>query len=256
MKSMGLKVLLAAATLATLGATNASADPVTVLGGTLSGYVALQSDYRFRGISQNDQQPSEQASLNWAGPDGFYAGTWVSKVNWIGFYGNPTVEVDLYGGKHFDLGGTDLNIEAYYYAYPDANKLALGPKAASYYETIAQLSHTFGPIALTLTGSNSPEWSLGGGTGWYVEGTAAYTVNDWLSISGNIGHQWVQAAPSDYTHYDIGATATWHSFALDARYLSTDIGSANCGFWMGTGPDACKGGASITLTYNFQSFPW
>jgi len=255
MKSTGLKLTLAAATLAAVGATSAAyADdaPAAPSWGTISAYVAVTSDYRYRGISQDSREATPQGSINWSGPDGFYAGTWESKVNWDGA-NDPSFEADFYAGKHTDLDGTDLNVEAYYYSYPDANKVVFG-STASYYETIAQLTHVFGPLTLTVTGANSPEWSLKGGTGWYVEGTAAYTINDWLSVSGNLGHQWVAAAPSDYTHYDIGLTATWKSWTLDARYVNTDITAAACtGFWIGTGKASCTGGAVITLTYNIAN---
>ena len=85
-------------------------------------------------------------------------------------------------------------------------------------------------------------------------------VNDWLSFSGLVGHQWVQAAKyagsSDYTHYDIGATATYRNFALDLRFVDTDLSKAQCAaFYMGT-PNACGSTVVATLTYNIPSFPW
>jgi uncharacterized protein (TIGR02001 family) len=248
MKSIGMKLTLTAALLAGVAVTTSAAFADDSWG-TLSAYVAVTNDYRYRGISQDAKEFTPQGSLNWSGPEGFYAGTWLSKTNWDGA-NDPSFEADFYLGKHTDLGGTDLNIEAYYYSYPDAN--FPGTKA-SYYETIAQLSHVFGPLTLTVTGANSPEWSLSGGTAWYVEGTAAYVATDWLSFSGNLGHQWVDAAPSDYTHYDIGATATYKSFTLDVRYVGTDIPKASCAaFWMGT-PNACEGGGVVTLTYNIAN---
>lgn len=214
----------------------------------LSGSFAGQSDYRFRGIAQNAKELSPEGSLTLSGPSGFYVSTWAAKVNWGG--NNPSYEVDLYGGKHTDLGGTDLNIEAYYYAYPDAK---FPGTTASYYETIVQLSHAFGPLTLTATGTNSPEWSLSGGNAWYAGGTAAWAMSDWLSLSANVGHQWVDAAPSDYTHYDIGVTAVYKSFALDVRYVGNDIGKKNCAaYWMPT-KDACAGTAVATLTYNIPN---
>lgn len=263
MKSIGMKFSLAAVLLAGVAVTTSAAyaddAPAAPAWGTISAYVALASDYRFRGISQDDKNPSPEASLNWSGPDGFYAGTWLAKTNWSSVAtcptcgASPTFEMDLYAGKHFDLNGTDLNIEAYYYSYPDANAAVLGTtKSASYYETIVALSHTFGPLSLTVTGANSPEWSLGGGTGWYVEGTAAYTLTDWLSVSGNLGHQWVEAAPSDYTHYDIGLTATWKSWTLDARYVGNDIKKADATFWIAD-PKNVQDGFVATLTFNIAN---
>jgi uncharacterized protein (TIGR02001 family) len=221
----------------------------------LAGSVAVQSDYRFRGISQSDRNPVPQGSLNLTGPDGFYVGTWVSQINWQlnGKNENPSIEWDIFGGKHFDLGGTDLNVEAYEYAYPDANVGPGGP-AASYFEGIFTLTHAFGPVSLDVVYAISPEFSLGGGTGNYIEGQTVITLEDWLTVSANIGHQWVDLAPADYTHADFGFTATWTQFVLDARWVHTDLNKANCGFYMGT-KNACGDGPMVTLTYNFNLLP-
>lgn len=254
------KTLLRAAGLIGLFAGNAQADDAPPAPDwSVSGAVDLQSDYRFRGISQTDRNPAPQGTVNISGPDGFYVGSWASTLNWQlgGANNNPGVEWDIYGGKHFDLDGTDLNIEPYYYAYPDAN--TFGGSKASYFEVITQLSHTFGPLAVTGTWSYSPEFSLGGGTGNWLAGNGSFTVNDWLSVSGTVGHQWVQAAKyfgsSDYTEWDIGATAAWHGFALDARYVDTDLSKLACGnFYMAT-KNACEGGFVATLTYSFALFP-
>ncbi len=252
MKKLGLNLLLGTASLAGLMASTAAYADTDW--GTVSAYVAVQSDYRFRGISQNNREPAEQASINWSGPDGFYAGTWVSKVDWTGAFtpfSNPTVEVDLYGGKHFDLDGTDLNVEAYYYAYPDANSAFWAPEGASYFEGIVQLSHTFGSLSLTATGAVSPSWSVVGGTAEYVEGTASYAINDWLSVSGNVGHQWVDnfGPGSDYTHFDLGLSATWRHFVLDVRANGTDMNTAQCANFIFNN-NACTTGVVATLTYN------
>src|SRR5581483_11897098 len=135
MKRFATTVLLAGTSFATLAisASAAFADdaPPPPAWGTISAYVDVTSDYRFRGISQNDRQWAPQASVNWSGPDGFYLGVWASKTNWtavpvfdedtglplgVNAPGTPSFELDIYGGKHFDLDGmADLNIEAYYY---------------------------------------------------------------------------------------------------------------------------------------------
>ena len=223
---------------------------------SLAGSLAAQSDYRFRGISQSNKKLVPQGSLNLTGPDGFYVGTWLSKINWQlnGVNDNPSVEWDIYAGKHFDLGGTDLNVEAYEYAYPDA-KQPKGAADASYFEGIFTLTHSFGSLSTDIVWAISPQFSLGGGTGNYFEFQASYPLADWLSISGNVGHQWVDAAPSDYTHADIGLTATWKQLSLDGRYATTDIGNKNCtAFWMGT-KNACSGGFVGTVTWNINLLP-
>lgn len=245
-----MKLLLGAASAVTLLTSAAMAGDLSI-----SGYADVTSDYRFRGISQNDRNPTPEASVNWNGPEGLYAGTWWAQTDWIGAPNStPSYEADFYAGKHNDLDGTDLNIEAYYYSYPDYSrrlgKLFIGTgKRASFYETLAQLSHTFDALTLTATGAWSPQWSLGGGNAYYLEGTASYAVADWLSLSGNIGHQWVQLAPSDYTHWDLGGTFTYENWALDLRYVDTDLSRADCAFYMIT-KNACSATLVGTLTYN------
>ncbi|HET7086300.1 MAG TPA: TorF family putative porin [Rhizomicrobium sp.] len=223
----------------------------------LTAAVDVQSDYKFRGISQNDREPSPQGTVNLTGPEGFYVGTWLSSVDWkLGQNNNPSLEMDIYGGKHTDLWGVDWNIEPYYYSYPGAN--TFGGPTADYFELINQLTKAFGPATFTATYAWSPEFSLGGGPGHYLAGLASYTINDWLSISGNVGHQWVRAAAAngsrDYTYADIGATASYKGFALDLRYSGTDLGRNACGFYMGTN-HACAGNFIATLTYNITLLP-
>src|SRR4249919_2632937 len=108
---MGRRVILAVACFAgLLGTARADSD--------FSGYVTAVSEYRFRGISNSDRHPTLQGAVNWQNEDGFYAGAWASGVD-FNDVGSTAIELDLYAGKHIDLGGTDLNLEAYYYAYPD-----------------------------------------------------------------------------------------------------------------------------------------
>ena len=48
-----------------------------------SGSLALTSDYLFRGISQNNQEPALQGGIEYAADSGFYVGTWGSNVSWL-----------------------------------------------------------------------------------------------------------------------------------------------------------------------------
>jgi uncharacterized protein (TIGR02001 family) len=258
MKNM-TKLLLGAASLAGLVAVAAPSFAQDAPAWALAGSVAVTSDYRFRGISQSDRNFAPQGSLNLTGPEGFYVGAWASRVDFDPTTtDNPYVELDIYGGKHTDLWGVDWNFEPYYYAYPAAD-IPAGAPAPDYFELINQLSKTVGPVAFTATWAWSPNLPFNGGTGNYLEGLASIPVNDWLSVSGHIGHQWAQNAKyvgsRDYTWGDIGATATYQGFALDLRYVTTDLNTAQCGaFYMATA-SACKGGVQATLSYNFSLLP-
>src|SRR5688572_2731372 len=100
------KMLLGVASFASLMGVAAPAVAQDEMPFSLSGYVAVTSDYRFRGISQSDRDFAPQGSLNLVGPDGWYVGTWASTVDFDPTNsGNPHVEVDIYGGKKTDLWG-------------------------------------------------------------------------------------------------------------------------------------------------------
>jgi uncharacterized protein (TIGR02001 family) len=232
------KLMFGAASMVALFSTAAMADADYA---GFSGYVTGVSDYRFRGISNSDRHPTAQGSINWEGEDGWYVGTWASGVDFDDpDVGGTNVELDIYGGKHIDLGdGTDLNLEAYGYLYPDA---ASGLHY-DYFEGIVGLTHDFdGKLSLGATAAWSPEFFGKTGDAFWVGGNATVPLNDWLSVSGNVGHQWINLG-TDYTHWDLGGTITWGAFAIDARYVDTDI--HGCG-----GTSWCDAGALVSLTYN------
>ena len=248
---LGAASVAAVMTAAPAFADDAPAAPAWALAGT----VDIQSDYKFRGISQNDRQPSPQATLNLTGPEGFYVGTWLSTIDFDpGPSGNPWLEMDVYGGKHTDLWGVDWNLEAYYYGYPAAD-VPSGPHP-DYFEMINQFTKAFGPVTAQVTYAWSPDFAFRTGTSSYIAGNLAYTINDWLSISGNVGRQMIdRTSQYNYNYGDIGLTATWKMFSLDVRYSGTDLSSANCSaFYMAT-THACSGDFIATLNYNFTLLP-
>ncbi len=255
------KMMLGAASFAGLLSVSAPAVAQDAPEFSLAGTVAVQSDYRFRGISQSDRSAAPQGSLTLTGPEGFYISAWGSSVDFDPTQsGNPYMELDIYGGKHTDLWGVfDWNFMPYYYAYPAAD-IPAGAPAPDYFELINQLTHTseFG-LAGTVTYAWSPNLPFNGGTGNYLALNLTYPINDWLSISGNFGHQWAQQAKyvgsSDYNHGDLGLTATYQGFSLDVRYTGTDLTRFGCGnFYMAT-KNACAGGFVGTLSYSFALLP-
>ena len=74
------KLLTAAVTtalMAGLGSTQAlAADDFEI-----SGNIALTSDYRFRGISQSNEDPAVQGGFDVSFEPGFYLGTWASSID-------------------------------------------------------------------------------------------------------------------------------------------------------------------------------
>ncbi len=50
---------------------------------TITGNVAVVSDYIFRGLTQTNGKPAIQGGFDYAHSSGFYAGTWLSNISWF-----------------------------------------------------------------------------------------------------------------------------------------------------------------------------
>ena len=65
------------------------------------------SDYLFNGVSQTQEDPAIQASFDWAGDTGWYAGVWGSNVD---FGEDTNIEFDGYVGYYTALNDV-LNLD-------------------------------------------------------------------------------------------------------------------------------------------------
>ena len=100
--------------------TAASAAPAFAQEVAVSGNVALTTDYAFRGISQSDESPAVQGGFDAAfGDSGVYAGAWASNINFG--TGGANLELDLYGGYKFAVGGIAMDVGVIGYFYPGAS---------------------------------------------------------------------------------------------------------------------------------------
>ncbi|RZM23354.1 MAG: hypothetical protein EOP67_48585, partial [Sphingomonas sp.] len=108
-------VALAAATPA-FAQDEATAPPKEV---TVSGSVGLVSDYRFRGVSQSDENLAVQGGITIAHKSGLYIGTWGSNLAGWGTFGGANMELDLIAGYKLPVGGGGtLDVGATWYMYP------------------------------------------------------------------------------------------------------------------------------------------
>ena len=65
---------------------------------TVSGSVGLTSDYRFRGVSQSDEQLAVQGGVTISHESGIYGGFWGSNLAGWGTFGGANMELDLIAG--------------------------------------------------------------------------------------------------------------------------------------------------------------
>ena len=95
------------------------------IGLSFSGSAAITSDYRFRGITQTENDPAIQAGFTLAHTSGLYFGLWGSNVNFGS--GSPSLELDPSLGFATTLDSFAskplLDVGVVYYNYPSASDL-------------------------------------------------------------------------------------------------------------------------------------
>ena len=109
-----VRSLLAATVLAGAALSSAPAmaqDADDTLGPiTISGTIGLVSDYRFRGVSQTDEEMAVQGGISATHESGVYVGTWASNLAGWGTFGGSNMELDLYGGYAMALGDATVDV--------------------------------------------------------------------------------------------------------------------------------------------------
>ena len=208
-KLVGL-AMLAGATVA--GAGVASAE------GTITGNVALATDYVFRGISQTEGGPAISGGFDYVNGM-FYAGTWASNVA-AATISSGGLELDVYGGVTPTLGPVAFNFGVLGYFYPGADDEGA---ELDYYEGKATAS--FSPVeSLTLTGSlyYSPEFTLETGDSIYYEIAGAYALSDTVGLKAAYGVQDVEDYTDSYSTWLVGATYAYSGFTFGLTYTDTE----------------------------------
>jgi uncharacterized protein (TIGR02001 family) len=132
---------------------------------TVSGSVGLVSDYRFRGVSQSDENLAVQGGITVAHESGLYIGTWGSNLAGWGTFGGANMELDLVAGFKKTFDDITVDVGATWYMYPG------GFDNTDFIEPYVKLSGTMGPAALTIGAAYAPKQEALGP--WYANGTSA-----------------------------------------------------------------------------------
>jgi uncharacterized protein (TIGR02001 family) len=248
MKNLTTKLSLAAAltlALGTVGAPAAQAEEAAAPY-TLTGNVALTSDYRYRGLSQTRLKPAQQGGADYTHTaTGLYAGVWASTIKWIDdFGGDAKVEIDLYGGKRGEIA-TDItyDVGGLYYYYP-SNGL---PVSANTFEVYGQLG--WGPAYIKYSHSTTNLFGTADSKGsGYLDIGANVEIATGLTLNLHAGRQRV-ANNSIYTYndYKVGLTKDlgFASVQLALVKAQTDA------YLSPQGKNLGKSGAVLTISKTF-----
>ncbi len=213
---------------------------------SLSGNMAIVSDYRFRGISQTFRQPAIQGGIDYSHSSGAYFGTWDSSVSGLTYADSAGIEMDFYGGWKGEVAkDVSLDVGLLQYYYPNA-RIVSGTGTETKYDTLElyvgasykwitlKYSHTltdyFGFKTETMGGACNrdgvdcyaadPGNSKGSG---YIDLSVSYEVMPKLTLAAHVGMQKVKNFEKhDYTDYKLGLTYDMQGWALGAAVIGTN----------------------------------
>lgn len=192
----------------------------------VSSTVNLTSDYMFNGVSNTDNGPALQASLDYSNANGFYAGTWATNVD-FGGSDDTNIEWDVYAGQYFQLNdkiGLDVGI-AYYTYHGDS-----ASDTYNYPEAYAKFGYS--------SSMGSSELNF-----WYSWDYFALDVNHYIAMIAHTievapGHsikfsadrstsadknKWAWDGGKSYNHVRIAYMTSWEGFDFDIAVEDTSM---------------------------------
>ena len=204
---------------------------------TLNGTAAVVSQYRFRGLSQSNNQPVIQGSMTLSHASGFYVAAWGSSASSNAYVDSPIdiggTEIDVYGGYTRALGasGVKLDVGVSGYIYPGSAKIN-GSTSGNYYEVYGSLAQSLGPATAKVGVYYAPAQKVFNLSVFSKTRSNTYVYGDLssgipgspVSVHAHVGHTgggFNYVKP--YVDYSIGAGVTFKNLTLDASLVGTNI---------------------------------
>ena len=253
---------IALAAAATLSSGTALAQaPAPAPDFTVTGNFGITSDYRFRGLSQNNLDPAISGGFDVAHSSGLYIGTWGSNVSQWAASSTGSLELDLYGGYKTTVGDVGVDVGAIAYKYPSS----LQNYRSNTEEVYVGLS--YGPVVFKTSYVTSKNYFASSGTDnsgtMYFDLTLSQEIAPKLVASIHAGmtdykkdstaYASGKVSYSDYSvglAYDLGGSLTlgakyfWNDAKAGTKEYATSVSGAPTG-------DLAKDGFAVSLTKAF-----
>jgi uncharacterized protein (TIGR02001 family) len=213
----------------------AEQKPGEWLPGKFSATVALTSNYIDRGISDTDNDPAIQGTLQYALETGLlgtsvYVSTFGSNVKMVADRSTAHLELDAFFGVRGEIGETGLkwDLGGAYYSYPGTSHR----DNFNYWEIPLILTHDpLDLLEVQLSNWAAPEYQFNGGIGNYTNGLVTLTIpNSYVGLKtfGSVGYQYIEKAPSG-TDWTLGTTVSIKGVDFTVAYTDTNYHARACG---------------------------
>lgn len=212
----------------------------------ISANVSLSTDYRFRGISQNDQNIAISGGFDYTNDNGFYAGIWASSVDFqIQTEDDASTEVDLVAGFSSQIANSEwsYDIGFIHYNYPNASSSL----NYNFTEIVLGLSHEYFSVSYSYS---SDYFGASGSSSYLTIGTQFQLTETWATVL-SIGSQKVEKNLSwgtpDWLDYKIAITGDLDAVTTELAVIGTDLTESECF----SGLDWCQNTVALSISKQF-----
>ncbi|GGB48520.1 TorF family putative porin [Shewanella inventionis] len=200
--------------------------PATIMADELTSTINATTDYTFNGVSQTDNGPALQASLDYALDSGWYMGAWASNVD-FGSGEDTWLELDFYVGKYMELTdrvSLDAGIAYYTYHGDDASDEYYYPEIYSKFG----YSSSLGQSELNFWYS----WDYFGLDAGHYIAMVAHTFNiaeghdiriSFDRSTSNDKNKWSWDGDKSYNHYRAEYMTSWEGFDINVAVEDTSM---------------------------------
>mgnify|MGYP000459948296 CR=1 FL=1 len=221
------KTLLVASILGAVS-TMASTSAMAVEG--LSANAAVTSNYYWRGTTQTADESAVSGGIDYSDESGFYAGAWLSNVN---FGGNAAAELDLYFGYSGEMEGIAYDVGYVYFNYPRKASVTTGMSTAlDFGEIYGSVSFDALTLGLAVLANTEGNGTSDFGDSIYVSADYTLEVAEGIEAAFHIGSysgDFVKAGFGD-DYIDLGASISKDGFTFGV--VETTLDGSDLGFYV------------------------
>ena len=251
-------IALAAAATLSSGVVMA-ADPAPAPEFTVAYNIGATSDYRVRGIKQNNSNPAVQGGIDIGHSSGLYVGVWGSNVSdWTAAGSKRNLEIDYYGGYKTEAAGVALDFGTIYYSYPGVTS----PNLSNTHEVY--VGATYGPAAFKVSRVLSDNYFAAAAVNESAKGTMYYD----LTLSQEVAPKLTAAVHAGYTDfkdtatynsankfsyadYNVGLTYDYEGYLLGIKYYVNDAKVGTKAYGVAEGKSLVKNGLAVSVLKAF-----
>ncbi len=218
-----------------------------------SANVGTVSNYMWRGMTQTRNDIAVQGGLDLTHSSGFYAGTWLSNVDFKLAPGAHT-EQDLYAGYGFTAGDFAFDLKYTKYLYDNTSALNFGEthaQVSAYGFAVGADYSTDTPVVGNATGT------LDDSSAFHYYGSYTYALPADITLAATVGQYdykdagWVGHDHSKYAYYNLALNKTLWDINFGMAYTNTSVGGSDCAVFAG-GSDYCGNKFVVSAVKTFK----